>query len=107
MIKISKNNKVIKIPTSAYKEYYKSAGWKIVEDDSNNSFKDDNIFNDVKDVESDSDEDWDNLNEDGEYEKSLSEMNKEELTTKAMLLGIDISDCTSNKQIRDRIRKNS
>lgn len=104
MVRIVKENKTRIIPKSAYGEYYKNSGWVLDEDE---MFGKNNIYSKDDKEENVDEDDWDSLAESDYGEKSLSEMNRQELSEKAESLGIDISDCTTNKMIRERIKKNS
>ncbi len=96
MVKIKKGLKTMIVPDSSYKNFYEDAGWERI----GVSKKSDSAKQKEESV--DMEEDWDNL-DDG-IEKPLSDMNRAELFEKAESLGIDISDCANNKQMREKIR---
>lgn len=113
MVRISKGNLVNTVPKSAFDNFFKSQGWKIVggdytppvpvEDKPKKVVKEAEVSNDEEINDDEWDEALDELSDD-EAEKPLSEMNKEELITKATLMGIDISNLTTNKQLREAIK---
>jgi hypothetical protein len=112
MIKIYKNGKTLKVTQSAFNNYYANSGWRLSEASPN--------FEDVKadkktlkNAESNTNEvdvqdEWEGFDEtadaEEEFEKPLSEMNRDELTAKAKSLGLNISNVNSNKQLRELIK---
>lgn len=91
-VKIVKGNMSKKVTKDSYDNYYKNSGWEL---------KDSYLVDEVETDDEVSDEGWDDVIEE---EKNLSDMNRSELEKKAASLGVDISDCNSNKQIRDRLK---
>lgn len=122
MVVIVKGDKKLTVPTSAYNNYYKNAGWiirngkkqeKELEDNNSVEKEEKEVIDDVteeteensnEDADGSDDEDWDSVMEDEEVEKPLSEMNRQELEDKAASLGVDITGLSTNKQIREAIR---
>lgn len=90
MIIIKKGNKELKVTNSSYKNFYKSAGWQII--------------GNVNKVEEES-ENWDEVLEEIEQKKPLSEMNRYELEQYASELGVSLAGLTTNKQIREAIKQ--
>lgn len=99
MVRICKgegeSKKELTVPTAAFDNFYKGAGWQKVDTASEPI------------IESEEDE-WDGYdeNEDNEEEftKPLSEMTRPELEAYAAKLGVDLSGLTSNKQYREAIK---
>ena len=119
MVEIRKGKTVTSVSLSAYNNYFKDSGWELVGGDEKlpTTTPDvpevEEVKNDVEEnVDSDdvSDEDWDEALEedeelkDNDIEKPLSEMNKEELLAKASSLGLNVSENSTNKQIREAIK---
>lgn len=76
-----------------YNNYYKNAGWLIVNSAINHS-------GDEEDAE-----EWDKLlEEEGGEEKPLSELNREELEAKAREMGVSLDGLTTVKQFREAIK---
>lgn len=95
MLKIVKDGKELKVPTSAYKNFYKNAGWLVSCEDN-------------RDVQASFSEDseWDEAlaEEEQEPTKPLSEMNRNELEQLAKGMGISLAGLTNTKQIREAIK---
>lgn len=91
-VKILKGEMKKKVTFESYKNYYKNSGWEIAEQDV-----------DVETHDEDDSENWDEVMEE-EHKKSLNDMNRSELEKRAAFLGVDITDCSNNKQIRERLR---
>lgn len=91
-VKILKGEMKKEVTLESYKNYYKNSGWEMAEQDV-----------DVETHNEDDSENWDEVIEE-ERGKSLNDMNRSELEKKAASLGVDITDCNNNKQIRDRLR---
>ena len=94
MLKIVKDGKELKVPVSAYKNFYKNAGWFVSEDNR----KIHTSFNE--------DSEWDEAlaEEEQEPTKPLSEMNRNELEQLAKEMGISLAGLTNTKQIREAIK---
>lgn len=108
MVAIKKGSKRLRVPNSAYENYYKGFGWKL--DDGVEIKKPakqvENPVEDLSQVDED-EEDWDSVvDEDEEVEKPLSEMNHNELKKKAASLGINTAGLNS-KQLREKIKNHS
>lgn len=113
MVKISKNGKRMDVPSAAYQNFYKGAGWFIVEEpktvtDVAEPF--DDVHGLVTDDEEVDDSEWDEVEEEEPeipegVEKPIAQMNHDELIEKAVRMGVDVSDNPNNKQLRERIRK--
>lgn len=90
-VKILKGEMSKKVTMESYKNYYKNSGWELA-----NGIP-------VEPHDEDDSENWDEVMEE-EQEKNLNDMNRSELEKKAASLGVDITDCNNNKQIRERLR---
>lgn len=90
-VKILKGEMLKEVTMESYKNYYKNSGWELVENTH------------VETHDEDDSENWDEVMEE-EQEKNLNDMNRSELEKKAASLGVDITDCNNNKQIRERLR---
>lgn len=110
MIKIKKGEKVMSVPAASYDNFYKNAGWRKVEQETevveDNSVDFDKLNEDIGPVPEDEeeviDDEWAGY-EDEEIEKPLSEMTDAELKQKAASLGISTKGL-SVKQIREKIK---
>lgn len=106
MVKIRKGARENLVAKSAFDNFFKNQGWELVGEEQSSPSP--VIEEEAIEEPTEQEEDWDEVLEDEaveeDIEKPLSEMNKEELINKAVSLGLDISDCTSNKQIREKIR---
>lgn len=116
MVRIVKGNLVNNVSKSTFDNYFKPQGWEIVGGDYTPPVPEKEEEEIVKvesndgQVEEVNDEEWDEVLDelsDDEAEKPLSEMNKEELVNKAKKMGIDVSNLTTNKQLREAIRNSS
>ena len=103
------DGKRLVVPSAAYDNFYKGAGWRKVDDNSVVPMKktkrnvDTAPVSDVNDVD-DADE-WDGYEDDQEeYTKPLSEMNREELEKYAEKLGVDLTGLSTAKQYREAIK---
>lgn len=90
-VKILKGEMLKEVTMESYKNYYKNSGWELFENTH------------VETHDEDDSENWDEVMEE-EQEKNLNDMNRSELEKKAASLGVDITDCNNNKQIRERLR---
>ena len=104
MVTIKKGSKRLRVPNSAYENYYKGFGWKL--DDGVEvekvSPKANPVVEDLAQVDED-EEDWDSVvDEDEDIEKPLSEMNYDELKKKAASLGINPTGL-NKRQLKDKI----
>jgi hypothetical protein len=110
MIKIYKGDRVLNVTKAAYDNYYLNSGWQLKKTVENSTEASENIINETVEetVEQPIEHDeWEEaVNETVEVEKPLSEMNRDELTNKAISMGLDISGVTSNKQLRELIKSN-
>lgn len=115
MVELVKDGKVINVPVSSYKNFFKSQGWVMngeakpsptpIPEKKKETKVEEVVKNEVEeDVDDTSDEDWDEVLADEDVEKPLSEMNKKELLDKAASLGMDVSDQLTNKQLREAIK---
>jgi hypothetical protein len=107
MVKIVKDNKVLTVTKSAFKNFYENAGWSVLSGTPSVDVKAEEVANTNSMNTEDSTDEWDGYEEEAEQEeieKPLSEMNREELTEKALAMGLDISKVTSNKQLRELIK---
>lgn len=108
MVVIKKGSKRLKVPNSAYENYYKGFGWKL--DDGQEvkkvPIKSEAVSEELAQVDED-EEDWDSVvDEDEEVEKPLSEMNYDELKKKAASLGINPTGL-NKRQLKDKIVNHS
>lgn len=100
MVKITKPGRSpMTVTQSAYENFYKGAGWL-----SQPVSKKKGSSQSTYEPEPESDE-WDEVDESFETEKSLSEMTVEELREKAASMGVDLSGVTTPKQIRDKLKR--
>ena len=88
--------KQLKVSRSAFKNFYQNAGWELSQ---TNAIRE---VAKVEDTEA-TDEGWDEVLEEEEVTKPLSEMTREELLHKAASLGIDTTNA-STKQLRAMIK---
>ena len=108
MVAIKKGSKRLRVPKSAYENYYKGFGWKLDDGVENKKYVAhvESQVEDFAQTEED-DEDWDSVvEEDEDIEKPLSEMNHNELKKKASSLGINTAGLNS-KQLREKIKNHS
>ena len=108
MVAIRKGSKKLRVPNSAYENYYKGFGWKL--DDGQEikkvSSKSETVAEELAQIDED-EEDWDSVvDEDEEVEKPLSEMNYDELKKKAASLGINPTGL-NKRQLKDKIVNHS
>lgn len=124
-IKIQKNDSVKTVSEAAYKNYFKDFGWVVAEGDKPSVAPtetevveeapaevteeavetvetENEVENEVEDEVAD--EEWDEAIAEEDVEKPLSEMNREELVTKAESLEID-TDGKNNSQLRKAIKE--
>lgn len=108
MVAIKKGSKRLRVPNSAYENYYKGFGWKL--DDGVEVEKTvTHVKEEVEELSTveDDDEDWDSVvEEDEEIEKPLSEMSHNELKKKAASLGINTAGL-NRKQLKEKIVNHS
>ena len=107
MVAIKKGSKRLRVPNSAYENFYKGFGWKL--DDVEIKKTVTNVEETVEELNhaEDDDEDWDSVvEEDEDIEKPLSEMSHNELKKKASSLGINTAGLNS-KQLREKIKSHS
>lgn len=98
MVIISKEEKKLRVTNKAYDNFYKNSGWTIVKQLGANKKVD------VKKLEKEEQDEWDNVDEDSDARKPLSDMNRQELEEYAAELGVDLTGLTSNKQFREAIK---
>lgn len=124
MVTIKKNGKTKLVSYAAYCTLFKDAGW-VVEGEDNSPSQpvvedkvekaDDVVETDVVEDENTveaevseedevADEEWDEAIAETEVEKPLSEMNREELISKAESLGVEVGN-KNNDQLRKAIKK--
>lgn len=99
MVTIKKGNKTRNVSFSVFRNYFQSSGWEVVD-------KNKLIENEVSNVDESkeeefSDEIWDSVEAE---DKTVEEMNGDELRSYAKTLGLDISGLNSNRKIRDAIK---
>lgn len=113
MIEIVKGEKVLKVPTSAFANFYQGNGWVIAGTSATPAqpkTKKEVKKEQIPEVKEEPKDEWDEVLEESkqpeEIEKPLSEMSKSELKKKATSLGIDISGQSyTNNELRDMIRE--
>ena len=93
---LSGREKQLKVSRSAFKNFYQNAGWELSQVDATREVAQ------AEDAEA-TDEGWDEVLEEEEVTKPLSEMTREELLVKAESLGIDTTNA-STKQLRAMIK---
>lgn len=98
MVIINKGEKKLRVTNKAYDNFYKNSGWAIVKQLGTNKKAD------VKKPEKEEQDEWDNVDEDSDARKPLSDMNRQELEEYAAELGVDLTGLTSNKQFREAIK---
>lgn len=98
MVIIGKGKKKLRVTNKAYDNFYKNSGWTIVKQLGANKKAD------TKKPEKEEQDEWDNVDEDSDARKPLSDMNRQELEEYAAELGVDITGLTSNKQLREAIK---
>lgn len=94
MIKIVKDGKGLTVPTSAYKNFYKNAGWSVAD------------ASGVVQPDPSEDAEWDEVltEEEQEPTKPLSEMNRGELERLAEQMGISLAGLSNTRQIREALK---
>lgn len=110
IVRITKNDKILRVSESSFKNYYKDFGWSVIltepakEDNKIIEEKEEEtIESQYNEVVNSSDEDWDSIDE--EIDRPLSEMNKEELKALAERKGIDVSNINKVGQLRSILAK--
>ena len=88
--------KQLQVSRSAFKNFYQNAGWVLT---NTTASKQTATFDEAESI----DEGWDEVLEEEEVTKPLSEMTREELLVKATALGIDTANA-STKQLRAMIK---
>ena len=89
--------KQLQVSRSAFKNFYQNAGWVLTNNAT--ASKQAAAFDEAESI----DEGWDEVLEEEEVTKPLSEMTREELVAKATALGIDTTNA-STKQLRAMIK---
>lgn len=106
MVAIKKGSKKLRVPNSAYENYYKGFGWKLDDGQEIISSKSETVAEELAQIDED-EEDWDSVvDEDEEVEKPLSEMSYDELKKKAASLGINPTGL-NKRQLKDKIVNHS
>lgn len=95
MVVICKGKQKLRVAESAFKMFYKNAGWTIEEKSS--------VKEPAKEVVDGSDDEWAEAMEEDAI-KPLSEMNRSELEEMAKELGVSLAGLSTNKQIREAIK---
>lgn len=108
MVDIKKGSRKLRVPNSAYENFYKGFGWKLddgVEIEKTITNVEETV-EELSTVEED-EEDWDSVvEEDEEIEKPLSEMSHNELKKKAASLGINTAGL-NRRQLKEKIVNHS
>lgn len=107
MVTVVRDGKQLKIPFGAFKNSYESAGWKIAESENvthlsnaknaNGERKSSPKATSVKN-------EWDKADEELEYEKSIDEMDMNELKNFAKSKGININDLRTVGALKKAIK---
>ena len=108
-VKISKNGMEKEVSVSAFENFFKNSGWKIAGDKkpaTSQSKKEEKKEVVEEPVENNSDDEWDEVLEDEEIEKPISEMNKKELLDYAERNGISLAGLNTVAQFRQAIQEN-
>lgn len=95
---MSKNGNTVEVTQSAYDNYFKNAGWELVNKPAPQPIKN----NKSKVEETKEIDEWSDYEDD--VTKPISEMNREELVDYANKNGIDITGLIKNNQIREAIK---
>ena len=107
-VKISKNGMEKEVSVSAFENFFKNSGWEIAGDKkpaTSQSKKEEKVKEVVEEpVENNSDDEWDEVLEDEEIEKPISEMNKKELLDYAENNGISLAGLNTVNQFRQAIQ---
>ena len=121
-VTIEKNGKSKSVSYPVYCNYFQNAGWRVVGEDTptpsvvenevaeNKADEAENeVTENATDVEDEvddeiADEEWDEVIAEEEVEKPISEMNRDELISKAESLGIDVAN-KNNNQLRKAIKE--
>lgn len=106
-VKISKNGMEKEVSVSAFENFFKNSGWEIAGDKkpaTSQSKKEEKEEVVEEPVENNSDDEWDEVLEDEEIEKPISEMNKRELLDYAERNGISLAGLNTVNQFRQAIQ---
>lgn len=106
-VKISKNGMEKEVSVSAFENFFKNSGWEIAGDKkpaTSQSKKEEEKEVVEEPVENNSDDEWDEVLEDEEIEKPISEMNKKELLDYAEKNGISLAGLNTVNQFRQAIQ---
>lgn len=106
-VKISKNGMEKEVSVSAFENFFKNSGWEIAGDKkpaTSQSKKEEKKEVVEEPVENNSDDEWDEVLEDEEIEKPISEMNKRELLDYAEKNGISLAGLNTVNQFRQAIQ---
>lgn len=106
-VKISKNGMEKEVSVSAFENFFKNSGWEIAGDKkpaTSQSKKEEKKEVVEEPVENNSDDEWDEVLEDEEIEKPISEMNKKELLDYAEKNGISLAGLNTVNQFRQAIQ---
>ena len=108
-VKISKNGMEKEVSVSAFENFFKNSGWEIAggKKPANSQSKKEKVEEKVEEpIENNSDDEWDEVLEDEDIEKPLSEMNKKELIDYAEKNGISLAGLNTVSQFRQAIQEN-
>lgn len=132
MVTIKKGSRVYTVTKGVYENSFRKQGYKIVDEeiepktpldlkgesdvgaedededlDTKNSPEDEDFdeTEDESDEESDEDESEDEPEDEDLSEKPLSKMNTDELKAYAKQLGVDVSECTTKKEMKEAIKE--
>lgn len=123
-IEIQKAGKILNVTKSMFENFYKNAGWEEAgkkpasslnqklqeaQEDTSKVEDDKNIIEDENVIPESSDEDWDEaleeVEDDEDVEKPISEMTRSELIKFANDHGVSLAGLTKNDQFRNAIKE--
>lgn len=121
MVTIKKGSRVYTVTKGVYENSFRKQGYKIVDEeikpktpldlkgeiDVGAEEEDESLDskNSPEDEDFDETEDEDELEDEDLSEKPLSKMNTDELKAYAKQLGVDVSECTTKKEMKEAIKE--
>lgn len=106
-VKISKNGMEKEVSVSAFENFFKNSGWEIAggKKPANSQSKKEKVEEKVEEpVENNNDDEWDEVLEEEEIEKPISEMSKKELIEYAEKNGISLAGLNTTAQFKQAIQ---
>lgn len=108
-VKIFKGDLTKEVSVSAFENFFKNSGWEIAGDKkpATSQSKKEKVAEKEEEpvVENNNDDEWDEVLEDEEVEKPLSEMTKKELADYAEKNGISLAGLNTTAQFRQAIQE--